>query len=179
MCQTCGLISQCNKTEDNNSNCSLTINITINTTKQVPHTNTCPWHKSQAQPHWERNTRLNTLHPICISMPLNEHGYCFNDLPGNTVGSASELTHERASSLICCPEQDEISWAAFGKEGWGWGIVQWHRESSEGAGSVIGNISKSDIELGKEDELTEVFICPWGGRIRDLKGSERMCWGSV
>lgn len=33
------------------------------------------------------------------------------------MGSASELTHERGNSLICCPEQDEIPWAALGKEG--------------------------------------------------------------
>lgn len=45
--------------------------------------------------------------------------------------------------------------------------------------SVIGSTSKSDIKSGQEDKLTEMLICPHGGRIRDPKGSEDMCkkWG--
>lgn len=38
--------------------------------------------------------------------------------------------------------------------------------------SVIGGTSKSDSKLGQEDKLTEMLICPRGGRIRDPMGSE-------
>lgn len=45
--------------------------------------------------------------------------------------------------------------------------------------SVSGDTSKRDIKLGEEDdELTEMPICPHGGRIRDPKGSEDV-WGSI
>lgn len=37
--------------------------------------------------------------------------------------------------------------------------------------SVIGDALKSDIKSGQEDKLTEMLICPCGGRIRDLLGS--------
>lgn len=40
--------------------------------------------------------------------------------------------------------------------------------------SVIGGASKSDIKLGQEDKVTEMLICPRGGRISDPMGSENM-----
>lgn len=51
-------------------------------------------------------------------------------------------------------------------------FVQWHREGWGGASSVTDNTSKSDIKLGKEDDLTEMPICPCGRRTRDLRGSQ-------
>lgn len=82
------------------------------------------------------------------------------------MGSTSELTHKRGNSLICCLEQDEIPWASLGREGLFCAVTQRGFRSS-----VTGDASKSDIELG-QDKLTEMLICPRGGRIRDPMGSE-------